>query len=115
MDTKIVITSLATIPAFMLGSLTATDTDKLSTIIEEQTKQEEYVQVIDGQQVGFYKDGGLKVDLPPNIDINVHGGPEGDGYSVVTTYNDRIVSVGIGAYSSENTWVEYLNVATSTK
>lgn len=105
--------TLATIPVFLAGNLLA-PREYVTDIVSEQASKGEYVQILEGNKLPDDAKGALSTRLPDNVSINTHSGPEGDGYSIVTKEKDQTISIGIGAYAEEYTWVKK-NEASSTE
>lgn len=103
------------ISGFTAGAITSVDNDKIVDIVTEQAAKEKYVQVIEG---GIVPEGeaGFTTKVPNNMVIDTFDGPKGKGYRIVTKYPDKEVSIGIGAYAEENTYVKEIQalVASST-
>ena len=112
--TAIIAATIASIPSFFVGQLSAPEQLKVQDIVAEQAQKADYVQVLEGNKIPEGDKSKLTTVLPENVSINVHSGAEGEGYSIVTRETDRIVSIGIGAYSESNTWVKDISKTSSS-
>lgn len=108
------VAALATIPAFIFGNLSANQSDTVNTIVSEQAAKTKYVQVLEGNKMPDDSTQKLTSKLPDNVSVNTHSGPEGEGYSIVTKTATQIISIGVGAYAQENTWVKNIDTKTAT-
>lgn len=95
----------------------------------EQKKDEEVLKEKHGKYLQVTKDGRVldgerevredayTAKLAPNTVVNTYSGPQGDGYQVVTEYEDRIEAVGFGPQAQDFTYTKFKpipGVATST-
>ena len=84
-------------------------------IVAEQALKQEYVQILEGNKLPDDAKYSLSTQLPENVSIEVYKGPKGEGYAIITKEPNQIISVGIGAYAEENTWIKPIEIlATST-
>lgn len=110
---QLAIGAITTISAFLVGS-SLPPQDYTTDIVTEQASKEEYVQVLEGNRLPTDAKDSLSKRLPDNVSINTFDGPEGQGYSIVTREVDRTISIGVGAYAEQNTWVEDKKVISPT-
>lgn len=114
--TTAIIAATTAVSGFTAGTITSIDNDKIIDVVTEQATKDKYVQVLEG---GIVPEGGtpLTTKMPANMSIDTFDGPAGKGYRILTKYPDKEVSIGIGAYAEDNTYVKEIPilVATSTK
>jgi len=90
------------------AELSASDRARIEELMAEQQSKGRYVQVVNGVPV----DGTLTTKIPRNVSVDTQSGPAGEGYKIIVTYPGKTVSIGVGAYAEENTFV--IKTATST-